>query len=167
MLPPQLILSPMDFSDPSKDALNAAADLAGCFGSELLLVHVVPMLPKLPSEVSMLHEGEFEEQLRQDAEKKLGGLVRELAERKIKARYSIGLPANDTAMEILRIGEHENADLIVIATHGMTGWKRLVFGSVTEKVVRLAQCPVLVLRAHAAADTGKPESTQTTAAVSR
>ncbi len=51
-------------------------------------------------------------------------------------------------MEILRIAEHDSADLIVISTHGMTGWHRLVFGSVTEKVVRLAPCPVLVLRAN-------------------
>jgi len=53
-------------------------------------------------------------------------------------------------MEILRTAEHENADLIVIATHGMTGWRRLAFGSVTDKVVRTADCPVLVLRKSAA-----------------
>ena len=133
----------------------------------MLLVHVVPMLPKLPSDVSFLSEGQFEEQLRQDAEKQLEELVAKLAQKNLKARYSIGLPANDTAMEILRIGEHEKADLIVIATHGLTGWHRLVFGSVTEKVVRLAECPVLVLRAHAAADADKPETKQSTAAVSR
>jgi nucleotide-binding universal stress UspA family protein len=47
----------------------------------------------------------------------------------------------------VRIAEHENADLIVIATHGMTGWRRVLFGSVAEKVVRLAKCPVLTIRA--------------------
>jgi nucleotide-binding universal stress UspA family protein len=50
-------------------------------------------------------------------------------------------------MEILRIAEHSGADMIVIATHGMTGWHKLVFGSVAEKVVKMAACPVLVLRA--------------------
>jgi nucleotide-binding universal stress UspA family protein len=55
-------------------------------------------------------------------------------------------------MEILRIAEHNHADLIVIATHGMTGWHRLVFGSVAEKVVRLAHCPVLVMRAEKKAE---------------
>jgi nucleotide-binding universal stress UspA family protein len=167
MLPPKLILSPIDFSDPSHDALNTAAELAGCFGSELLLVHVVPQIPRLPSDVSIFSEGQFEEQLRQDAEKQLEGLVAKLAQKKLKARYSIGLPANDAAMEILRIAEHEHADMIVIATHGLTGWRRLAFGSVTEKVVRLAECPVLVLRLPTAADADKLELKQSTAAVSR
>ena len=53
-------------------------------------------------------------------------------------------------MEIVRLAEHNNVDLVVIATHGMTGWRRLAFGSVAEKVLRLAGCPVLLLRAEAA-----------------
>jgi nucleotide-binding universal stress UspA family protein len=51
-------------------------------------------------------------------------------------------------MEVLRVAEHQKADLIVIATHGMTGWNRLVFGSVAEKVVRLAHCAVLIIRSQ-------------------
>jgi nucleotide-binding universal stress UspA family protein len=54
--------------------------------------------------------------------------------------------ANDVGMEILRIGARHKADLIVIATHGMTGWKDVAFGSVAEKVVRAATGSVLVLR---------------------
>jgi nucleotide-binding universal stress UspA family protein len=54
--------------------------------------------------------------------------------------------ADDVGMEILRIGEEQRGDLIVIATHGATGWKDLILGSVAEKVVRLARSPVLVLR---------------------
>ena len=46
--------------------------------------------------------------------------------------------------EILRAAEEMNADLIVIATHGATGWRRYVFGSVTEKVLHQSSCPVLV-----------------------
>lgn len=166
MLPPKLILSPIDFSDPSNEALDTAATLAKEFHAELLLVHVVPMLPKLPSEVSILSEGEFEQQLQRDAEKQLKGMVDNFARKDVRARFSIGFPANDAAMEILRIADHEHADLIVIATHGMTGWKRLVFGSVTEKVVRLADCPVLVLRAHGVAESDKSQAKQSTAAVS-
>jgi hypothetical protein len=47
-----------------------------------------------------------------------------------------------------RVAEHEKADLIVIASHGATGWNRFVLGSVAEKVVHLASCAVLMLRAH-------------------
>lgn len=53
----------------------------------------------------------------------------------------------DAASEIVRIAETESADLKVIATHGMTGWRRVLFRSVAEKVVRPAKCPVLSLRA--------------------
>ena len=52
----------------------------------------------------------------------------------------------DASREIVRIAREEEADVIVIATHGLTGWRHLVFGSVAEKVVRLAECPVLTIR---------------------
>jgi nucleotide-binding universal stress UspA family protein len=50
------------------------------------------------------------------------------------------------AHEIVRLANEHAVDLIVIATHGETGWRRLVFGSVAEKVVRLAECPVLTIQ---------------------
>jgi len=163
MLPPKLILSPIDFSDPSHEALDVAADLASRFGSELLLVHVVPVVPKLPSGVSMFHEGEYERQLIEDAEKRLGELVKKYAGKGIRARSIVGL-ANDVGMEIIRTAEHERVDLIVIATHGMTGWRRLAFGSVTEKVVRTSSSPVLVLRTQGASEPAET-SPQSTSAV--
>jgi len=122
--------------------------LASHMKSELLLVHVVPMLPRLPSPAMIFNEAEFEQELHKDAEKRLNDFVNKLAAKGLKVRFEVGT-ANDVAMEIIRIGEHNKADLIVIATHGMTGWHRLAFGSVTEKVVRLAPLPVLVLRADA------------------
>src|ERR1700685_3656994 len=131
MLPPKLILSPIDFSDPSHEALDTAADLAAYVKSELLLVHVVAMLPRLPSPAMIFNEAEFEQELHKDAEKRLTELMSKLAAKGLKARFERG-PANDAAMEIIRIAEHHKADLIVIATHGMTGWHRLAFGSVTE-----------------------------------
>jgi nucleotide-binding universal stress UspA family protein len=48
--------------------------------------------------------------------------------------------------EIVNIAEKENVDVIVIATHGSTGWQRFVFGSVAEKVIRMAPCPVLSIQ---------------------
>jgi len=159
MLPPKLIMSPIDFSDHSGEALKSAADLVSCFRSELLLVHVVPAIPKLSSAAEFFHEGQYEEELHKEAQKQLDEMAATLAQRGIKARSEVGT-ANDVSMELLRIAEHNNVDLIVIATHGMTGWHKLAFGSVAEKVVRLASCPVLVLRAQTAAksqDTAKPD----------
>jgi nucleotide-binding universal stress UspA family protein len=165
MLPPKLIMSPIDFSEHSEEALKAATDLASCLGSELCLVHVVPAIPKLPSPTAVFREGEYEEQLHKDAEKRLSEMVRKIGERGLRAISVVGT-ANDVSMELLRIAEHHNVDLIVIATHGMTGWHRLAFGSVTEKVVRLATCPVLVLRAQPETES-QQTSRVTSVAVSR
>ena len=162
MMPPKLILSPIDFSNHADDAVKVAADLASRLGSGLCLVHVVPMLPRLRSAGTILHEAEYEKELHRDAEQRLSQMAKELAQNGLEVKCVVGT-ANDTGMEILRIAEHNNADLIVIATHGMTGWHQLAFGSVTEKVVRLATCPVLVLRAHP--DTDSPESIRKPASV--
>lgn len=148
MLPPKLILSPIDFSDPSTEAVSVAADLAKLFGSELCLVHIVPAIPKLPPSVSIFKEGEYEEHLHRQAVQQLERIAKQICERGVKSKTIVGT-ANDVGMELVRIAEQEKADLVVIATHGMTGWRRLAFGSVTEKVVRTASCPVLVLRADA------------------
>jgi nucleotide-binding universal stress UspA family protein len=165
MLPPKLILSPIDFSDHSHEALDTATNLASRYGAELLLVHVVPMLPRLPSPATIFNEAAYEQELHKDAVRRLDELSAELAAKGVKARTEVGT-ANDVAMEIIRIGEHNNVDLIVIATHGMTGWHRLAFGSVAEKVVRLAPQPVLVLRAVAEGKSASSKETST-AAVSR
>jgi nucleotide-binding universal stress UspA family protein len=146
MFHPKLVLAPIDFSDPSLDAVESAADVASRFGAGLLLVHVVPALPRLPPEISLFKEGEYEDRLHQEAAKRMGELAARCSQRGISVKSEVGV-ANDVGMEILRVGERSQADLIVIATHGVTGFNKLVFGSVTEKVVRLAHCPVLVLRA--------------------
>jgi len=166
MLPPKLILSPIDFSDSSHEALKTAADLAASFKAELLLVHVVPALPKLPLSVSFFKEGEYETALTTDAQEKLQEIVRKFEESGLKARAEVGV-ANDVGMEILRVAEHSGADLIVIATHGMTGWRKMAFGSVAEKVVRLAACPVLVLRAQAEGESAESAKKAESASAAR
>jgi nucleotide-binding universal stress UspA family protein len=163
MLPPKLILSPIDFSDPSHEALDTAANLASSFGAELLLVHAVPVIPRLPSPATIFNEAEFEQELYKDAERRLNELAAKLRAKGLKVRTELGA-ANDAGTEIIRMADHNKADLIVIATHGMTGWHRLAFGSVTEKVVRLSKLPVLVLRAeHAGKSHSSAEASATAA----
>jgi nucleotide-binding universal stress UspA family protein len=151
MMPPKLILSPIDFSNHSEDAVKVAADLASRLGAELCLVHVVPMLPRLPSVSAFFHETEYEQALHNDADQRLRQMALTLGQNGLKVITTVGT-ANDVGMELLRIAEQNNADLIVIATHGITGWHKLAFGSVTEKVLRMANCPVLVLKAKAAGE---------------
>jgi nucleotide-binding universal stress UspA family protein len=165
MLPPKLILSPIDFSDSSQAALEVAADFATRFGAELLLVHVMPAIEDLPKSVSVFKEGEYDQSLDDAAAKRLADLAATLAPKNVKARTEMGT-ANDVGMELVRIAEHEHADMIIIATHGMTGWHKIAFGSVAEKVVKLASCPVLVLRANALEDAGSEKKAASSAAAS-
>ncbi|MEJ2081744.1 MAG: universal stress protein, partial [Acidobacteriota bacterium] len=71
---------------------------------------------------------------------------RSLVDRGIRTRTMV--THGDPAREIVRIARDEDADLIVIATHGLTGWQHIVFGSVAEKVVRTADRPVLTVRSR-------------------
>jgi nucleotide-binding universal stress UspA family protein len=165
MLPPELILSPIDFSDSSQAALEVAADFAARFGAELLLVHVMPAIEDLPEKVSIFQEGQYDQSLDDAAAKRLSDLAATLAQKNVKARTEMGT-ANDVGMELVRIAEHEHADMIIIATHGMTGWHKIAFGSVAEKVVKQASCSVLVLRANALEDAGSDKKAASSAAAS-
>src|SRR5664279_890691 len=104
MFHPKLVLAPVDFSDPSLDAVDSAADVASRFGAGLLLVHVVPALPRLPPDVSIFREGEYEERLHDEAVRRIGELAAKYSPRGISISTDVGL-ANDIAMEILRVGE--------------------------------------------------------------
>jgi nucleotide-binding universal stress UspA family protein len=165
MLLPKLILSPLDFSDSAQGALDVAADFATRFGAELLLVHVMPAISDLPENVSFLKEGAYDHSLVDAAAKRLSDLATTLAQQNVKARTQMGT-GNDVGMELVRIAGHEHADMIILATHGMTGWHKIAFGSVAEKVVKQAGCPVLVLRASALADAGGEKKAASSAAAS-
>lgn len=144
MFPVKTVLCPTDFSEPSGEALKIARELASQVGAGLLLVHVVPVLPALANDPNyVLKVPEYERLLHQDADEKLAQLIKEET-KDTTVRTMVG--HGDVADEIVRIAEVEKADLIVIATHGTTGWRRFMFGSVAEKVVRLAKCPVLTIR---------------------
>jgi len=162
MLPLKLILIPVDFSDASRASLEVAADIASRMGAELLLVHVVPEIRNLPVDVSIFKEGEHDQILDDSEAQRLTGIAATLGHANIKFRTEIGR-ANDVGMELLRIAARDRVDMIVIATHGMTGWRTIPFGSVAEKVVDQAECPVLVLRAKAAQDASVKDNTAASA----
>lgn len=148
MLPPKLILAPIDFSDASRAALDVAADMASRFGAELLLVHVQPAIEDLPKGVSIFKEGQYDKSLDSKAAQQLKELAATVSEKNVKVRTELGT-GNDVGMELIRIAQGENVDMIVIATHGMTGWREFAFGTVAEKVLKQGDCPVLLLRAKA------------------
>lgn len=135
------ILCPTDFSEGSLQAFSAANDIATKLGAELSVIYVLPVQSTLPTDPTAVFEVHQREDL---LHKHLYEMTRELNEKGIQGRAF--LEHGDAAGEIVRVAEEQRIDLIVIATFGKTGWRRLAFGSVTEKVVRQAPCPVLVIR---------------------
>lgn len=145
MLAIKTILCPTDFSEPSYEGLKYAIELATLFGADLCLTNVVPVVPPLPSNPNFAFEiPEYERGLHSDANRMLGELIEQRIPKSLKVRTVIG--HGDAGREIIRIAEDERADWIVMATTGLTGLKHILFGSVAEKVVRLAACPVLTVR---------------------
>ena len=145
MLPFQKILCPTDFSGPSEAALAAAVELATHFRAALHLVHVVPALPATPDDPNYTFQvPEYEAVLHSEAQERLGALASRLGAGGLPVSCAVG--NGDAGREIVRVAGESEADLIVIATHGETGWRHAIFGSVAERVVQLAACPVLTIR---------------------
>jgi nucleotide-binding universal stress UspA family protein len=141
---PTKILVPVDFSPSSHAAVESAADLAQHFGAALHLVHVIPMLP--PSTFAdFIPEEKFMEQAHGDAERHFAAVIQDLTSKGLKVASSVEV-GDDVASAVLESLEHEGADMVVISTHGMTGWHPMVFGSIAEKVTKMATCAVLLLR---------------------
>jgi universal stress protein A len=148
MLPYKRILCPIDFSEPSYTALRRAQELARHFGAELFVAHVIPTLPGPhlfadPPVATSFDVSLYQQEMALNAEKMLKEVVSRRISPEVRTRDQV--TTGEAASEILRIAGQEHADLIVIASHGLTGWRRLVFGSVAERVVRLAPCPVLTI----------------------
>jgi nucleotide-binding universal stress UspA family protein len=139
------ILAPTDFSELSKQGLKSALELAEAFGAKLLLLYVVesppyPMEGIVPSHLGATLLDDLERQATND----LAQMLSETQASKIDVARRVvgGIPYR----KIVDVAEEEKIDLIVMTTHGRTGLSHLVMGSVAEKIVRTAPCPVLTIR---------------------
>jgi nucleotide-binding universal stress UspA family protein len=143
------ILAPTDFSEDSKLALTYAVTLAQKFSSEIILMHVdQPLAPVMVSELNpgldVSTMNRIAEEGRLLALKELDGATANLRDSGVKARglMRVGAPF----LEIIHAAQSESADLIVMGTHGRTGLAHVLMGSVAERVVNKAPCPVLTIR---------------------
>jgi universal stress protein A len=139
------ILAPTDFSELSNQGLKSALELAQSFGAKLLLLHVVeppsyPLEGIVPSHLGATLLDDLERQ----ASREFAQMLPETQGSKLDVarRVVVGIPYR----KIVEVAAGENADLIVMTTHGRTGLSHLVMGSVAEKIVRTAACPVLTIR---------------------
>ncbi len=141
MLPLKKILYPTDFSDASYEALKVANEVAVDHSAELCVVHITPPVPVAAAATGYSAIAEME----RSEEISLQELIKERIPKELHVQQIVTV--GEAADEIIQIAERERVDLIVIGTHGQTGWRHVVFGSVAEKVVRFAPCPVLTIRA--------------------
>ncbi len=137
------ICCPVDFSGVSALALEEAAELAWRFGGNVTLLHVREPLPT-PSPDETLPSREASEAIAVEHEQELENW-RERAQRISNTRVDAALAQGDPAVEIIRFAAEQRYDVIVMGTHGRTGREKVAFGSVAQKVVLDATCPVLVV----------------------
>jgi universal stress protein A len=134
------ILVPIDFSEPSRKALQYAISFAKQFSAEISLLHVVETVP-MPEAV-VTDSGLMNLQLRDVAKTQLAKWRKEIPYAAVKTAISDGIPFR----EIVRAADERNTDLIILGTQGRTGLSHLFIGSTAERVVRHASCPVMVVR---------------------
>ena len=139
------ILHPTDFSECAAEAQAVAVDLARRLDAELVLVQVLVEAP-LYSEgfISRRQVQTVYDAQRKWSEETLEARAEQLRQSGIKTSWRV--QAGAPHEEIVRTAEEEHADMIVMGTHGRGGLNRMVLGSVAERVIRLARCPVLTVR---------------------
>lgn len=142
------VLTATDFSSYSREALDYAVHLVKTFQGKLYLLHVFQptgitpegaLLGDLPENVR-----EWIKQVKNDEAKKLNKLADEIRNTfgEVETLLKTGVPF----LEILKTADEVSADLIVMSTHGRTGLAHVLIGSVAERVVRKASCPVLTVK---------------------
>jgi nucleotide-binding universal stress UspA family protein len=146
MMPFTKVLVAVDFSPHSDEATRVAADIALRYGAQLLLLHVYePVAYALP-EGYISYTPDQLEKLFAEFEKRLQG-AKQIAETigavRVDTRQTEGAIANT----VVELAGQEGFDLIVVGTHGRRGFERMIMGSVAEKILRQAPCPVLCVRA--------------------
>ncbi len=148
------ILAPTDFSKFSGFALEWAAYIAQCMKADLVLLHVIPeeegqIIEEIAGEgaVVRIPKG-IREDVVKDRQKKLKDQYNMVVSHEIKSILRveeitrIGVPF----LEIIKVAKEKEVDLIVMGTHGRTGLAHVLIGSVAEKVVHHAHCPVLTVK---------------------
>jgi nucleotide-binding universal stress UspA family protein len=143
----QRVLVATDFSDSAGHAQAYGASLARQFQAELLLVHVVENLTVgYASDLFPVPMAEVFDEISGHAKAEIARLAEQLRSRGLNVRELVA--QGKPSAEIVRVASEEQADIIVLGTHGKGMLDHALFGSTAERVIRKAPCPVLTCRLH-------------------
>ena len=140
----QRFLVPVDFSEDANQAVKYAIDLASKLGARMTLLHVIQLLPLGSGDMGVTVPYTYFQDLEADITSRMQAYLERVTAAGLEGEIAVvrGVPFQ----EILETAKMQQVDLIVMGTHGRTGLQHVLMGSVAEKVVRLAPCPVLVVR---------------------
>ncbi len=146
------VLTPVDFSENANMIAKSAAYVAGKFGADLHLVFVVQSFEDYSGFfVPPVNLPNLEEELFESAQHRMEDFVAELKEKTadagVASLQSVVL-AGDVSEEIIQYAHDNTCNLIVMGTHGYKGLERIMFGSVADKVVKTACCPVMTINPY-------------------
>jgi nucleotide-binding universal stress UspA family protein len=161
MIKIKTVLVATDFSEPSVSALEYGRALARTFQGTLHVLHVVQdVIIYGPADIAAgMVYSDIQREFQDTARRELDKAVRDDDRRELNAQ-SVLLTSSSPASAIAEYAKKSGADVIVIGTHGRTGFTHLFMGSVAEKVVRIAPCPVLTVR-HPEHEFVLPDALQT------
>jgi nucleotide-binding universal stress UspA family protein len=143
---PRRVLVPVDLSVHARRALAYAREIVEGTGAEVHLVHVVQPYPNYGVVDTPPAEQSLTDAERQAAENELRGLVGEVMGDDMPVRLHVESVLGNPALPVLDLAERLDIDLLVLGSHGRSGIRRFWLGSVTEKVVQLAPCPVFTVK---------------------
>ena len=141
---PKNILAPTDFSEVSNGSAAYAGKLAIAMNSRLHLHHVIPELSSGRGGMETAHPVRALDDAEMEGKEKLAALLTFEEKERLSLTSYVGF--GPPAAQIVEYAEKNDIDLIVMGTHGRSGLEKMWLGSVTEKVLRQAHCPVLVVR---------------------
>jgi len=148
MLPLKRILCATDFNEPTDEGVKTAGELAEHFGAEIVLVHIVSLVPVMPSPIdepsSTFNVVSYQRELEDAARERLEKIAKELISPNVKTRTFVasGYPAD----EITKLAEKEDVGLIIITIHSRSRWRHLLFGSKASNILHKSRRPILSIQ---------------------
>lgn len=140
------ILVPTDYSEDAKAALEAAIEFSKVFGAKIVLVHAYHIETPAVYGGNFVAPQDILEPVREAAQSSMEQLIKELTARgvEVESRVVMEYPSHAILDEANKLP----ADMIVMGTRGLTGIKHVLVGSTAERIVRLAACPVVTIKAE-------------------